>query len=1126
MASFVAIHSSPAWKTTISLVNGNGSAVPPASKHHFFTLSVFSEKYNFSRRHSMKVCADAGSRRRSRKKAVEPRSKNPIPKTKLAGQKKSPDVQTEINEKDESSLHKDKKEMTQKGWSAQSSVLLDEKQSLQTNDENKTSKAIKSKLIDKKSGNIAAESQREKFQELQLMEKIKDSDSAREETANDDFLNGMVLEEHDEESSPQRWCLQKEKDIQIQEIQNLAKENALDNKMFFYPTVAKPATEIQIFLNKSKTALANEPKVFIMGAFNDWRWNSFTLELNKSELDGDWWSCKLSIPKEAYKLDFVFFNGSETYENNNQKDFSVLVDDGMDKIAFEDFLLEEKRRELEKIAAEQAKREREAAIKRMEEEERAGKEQDKEEAKKQVAQKKMQTHQIFQKAVKSIDGLWYIEPTEFQGGDKVKLYYNRSSRPLALSLEVWIHGGYNNWVNSVTIIQKLSYSNAKDGDWWVTDVVVPDRAFMLNWVFANGPPGNANVYDNNNYQDFHAVVPKAISEDLYWVEEEHKIFLKLQNERRQRKEAAQKKAEKMAHMKAERKERTLQMFLNSQKHIFYTEPSKVQAGSNVNVLYNPSNTILNGKPEVWIRCSFNRWTHRLGILAPQKMVPVENSSHVKATIRVPLDAYMMDFVFSESGDEHGGCYDNRNGMDYHVPVVGGIVKEPPMHIAHIAVEMAPIAKVGGLGDVVTSLSRAVQELGHNVEIIVPKYDCLDYSHIHNLEVKMEYSWGGAQIKAWHGSVEGLPVYFIEPNNGMFWAGCIYGRKDDGNRFGFFCHASLEFLHQSGMHPDIIHCHDWSSAPVAWLFQESYKHYGLSNARVVFTIHNLEFGTGLIGKAMANAHKATTVSYTYAKEISSNPAIAPHTYKLHGIVNGIDPDIWDPFSDPFIPVAYTHENVVEGKKAAKEELQRRLGLKLTDRPLVGVITRLTAQKGIHLIKHAIWRTLDRSGQVVLLGSAPDPRIQNDFNNLANVLHNTKGDMARLCLTYNEPLSHLIYAGSDFILVPSIFEPCGLTQLTAMRYGTIPVVRKTGGLNDTVFDVDHDRGRAEAQDLAPNGFCFDVPDSAGIDYALNRAISAWYDNREWFHSLCKQVMEQDWSWNRPALDYMELYYCARK
>ncbi|KAI3986694.1 hypothetical protein MKX01_014232, partial [Papaver californicum] len=434
--------------------------------------------------------------------------------------------------------------------------------------------------------------------------------------------------------------------------------------------------------------------------------------------------------------------------------------------------------------------------------------------------------------------------------------------------------------------------------------------------------------------------------------------------------------------------------------------------------------------------------------------------------------------------------------------------------------------VGGLGDVVTSLSRAVQDLGHKVDIILPKYDCLNLSNVKDFQFHRSYFWGGTEIKVWFGKVEGLSVYFLEPQNGLFWTGCIYGCRNDGDRFDFFCHAALEFLLQSGFHPDILHCHDWSSAPASWLYKDHYVHYGLTNTRVVFTIHNLEFGAPLIGKAMQYSDKATTVSSTYAKEIAGNPVIAPHLHKFHGIRNGIDPDMWDPYNDAFLPISYTPDNVVEGKRAAKEALQQQLGSKKLDVPLVGIITRLTVQKGIHLIKHAIWRTLERGGQVVLLGSAPDLRIHNEFVGLANQLQSSHGDRARLVLAYDEPLSHLIYGGSDFILVPSIFEPCGLTQLTAMRYGSVPIVRKTGGLYDTVFDVDHDKERAEAAGYEPNGFSFNGADIAGVDYALNRAISAWYDGREWFNSLCKQVMEQDWSWNRPALDYLELYHAARK
>ncbi|XP_062088414.1 starch synthase 3, chloroplastic/amyloplastic isoform X2 [Humulus lupulus] len=919
--------------------------------------------------------------------------------------------------------------------------------------------------------------------------------------------------------------LEMEAELRNKEIARLAEESfSIGNKLFFYPQVAKPDQDINVFFSRSLSTLNNEADVLIMGAFNDWRWKSFTRRLNKMNLDGDWWSCEIHVPKEAYKMNFVFFNGQSVYDNNDEKDFCIPVEGGMDVFSFDEFLLEEKRRELEKLAQKEEEKERQAEEQRRIDAEKAASESDRQQARKEVEGRRESLHQLMKQAVKSVENVWYIEPSDFKGQDLVRLYYNRSSGPLAHAEKIWIHGGHNNWKDGLSIVEKLVRSETKGGEWWYAKVVVPNRAFVLDWVFADGPPQKAKVYDNNHRKDFHAIVPNSISEELYWVEEEYQIYKKLQEERRLREETKRAKAEKTALMKAKTKEKTLKRFLLSQKHIVYTDPLDVHAGSVVTVFYNPANTVLNGKPEVWFRCSFNRWTHHMGPLPPQKMSPADNGSQVKVSVKVPLDAYMMDFVFSERED--GGIFDNKNGMDYHLPVFGGIAKEPPMQIVHIAVEMAPIAKVGGLGDVVTSLSRAVQELNHNVDIILPKYDCLNLSNVKDFQFNKSYHWGGTEIKVWFGKVEGLSVYFLEPQNGLFWKGCIYGCNNDAQRFGFFCHAALEFLLQSGSHPDIIHCHDWSSAPVAWLFKEHYVHYGLSKARVVFTIHNLEFGAHAIAKAVAKSDKATTVSPTYAKEIAGNPAIAPNLYKFHGILNGIDPDIWDPYNDKFLPLSYTSENVVEGKRAAKHALQQRLGLETADLPLVGIITRLTHQKGIHLIKHAIGRTLERNGQVVLLGSAPDPRIQNDFVNLANHLHSSHARHARLCLTYDEPLSHLIYAGADFILVPSIFEPCGLTQLTAMRYGSIAVVRKTGGLYDTVFDVDHDKERAQAQGLEPNGFSFDAADTAGVDYALDRAISAWYDKREWFNSLCKTVMEQDWSWNRPTLDYMELYHAARK
>ncbi|KAK8501951.1 hypothetical protein V6N13_023271 [Hibiscus sabdariffa] len=921
--------------------------------------------------------------------------------------------------------------------------------------------------------------------------------------------------------------LEMEANLRKQEIEGLAEVNfENEDKVFVYPQIIKPDEEIEVFFNRSFSPLKDEPDVLMKGSFNHWRWRSFTERLNKSHLKGDWWSCMIHVPKEAYKMDFVFFNGQNIYDNNDETDFCIPVEGGMDVFAFEDFLLEKNQRDEEQLAKEQAEKERQEEEKRRIEAEKAASEVDRAEAKTETERRRERLQQLMKNAARSIDNIWFIEPNEFKGADTVKIHYNKSSGPLAYANELWIHGGHNNWNDGLTIAEKLVKSEEKEdgGDWWYAEVVIPCQALLLDWVFADGPPKAATIYDNNNCQDFHAIVPKGIPEELYWDEEEQQIVKKLRKERKLIEEAIRAKAEKAAQIKADMNERTLKRFLLSQKNVVYTEPLDVQAGRTATIFYNPANTVLNGKPEVWFRCSFNRWTHNTGILPPQRMLPADNGPHVKATVKVPVDAYMMDFVFSERED--GGIFDNKGRMDYHLPVFGGIVKEPPLYIVHIAVEMAPIAKVGGLGDVVTSLSRAVQDLNHNVDIIFPKYDCLNLNHVTDLHNQRSYSWGGTEIKVWFGKVEGLSVFFLEPLNGFFSKGCVYGCGNDTQRFGFFCHAALEFLHQGGFNPDIIHCHDWSSAPVTWLFKDHYMHYSLTKSRVIFTIHNLEFGAHFISKAMAYADKATTVSRTYSKEVAGNPAISPHLHKFHGILNGIDLDIWDPYNDKFIPISYNSENVVEGKRAAKEALQQRLGLKKSDFPLVGIVTRLTHQKGIHLIKHAISRTLERDGQVVLLGSAPDPRIQNEFVNLAKQLHSSHRDRACLCLTYDEPLSHLIYAGADFILVPSIFEPCGLTQLTAMRYGSIPVVRKTGGLYDTVFDVDNDKARAEAQGLEPNGFNFDGADFGGVDYALNRAITAWYDSRDQFNSLCKRVMEQDWSWNRPALDYMELYHAAKK
>lgn len=487
---------------------------------------------------------------------------------------------------------------------------------------------------------------------------------------------------------------------------------------------------------------------------------------------------------------------------------------------------------------------------------------------------------------------------------------------------------------------------------------------------------------------------------------------------------------------------------------------------------------------------------------------------------------------------------------------------PGLHIIHIAAEMAPIAKVGGLGDVVAGLGKALQKKGHLVEIVLPKYDCMQYESIKNmkvLDVVVESYFDGRLYKnnIWTGTVEGLPVYFIEPQHpGKFFCrGQVYGEHDDFKRFSFFSRAALELLLQAEKRPDILHCHDWQTGFVAPLYWEIYVPKGLDSARICFTCHNFEYqGTapaselttcGLdayhlnrpdrmqdnsandrinpVKGAIVFSNIVTTVSPTYAQEVRSaqggkglHATINSHSKKFAGILNGIDTDAWNPASDNFLKVQYSASDI-DGKIENKEALRRLLGLSSSEfrRPLVGCITRLVPQKGVHLIRHAIYRTLELGGQFVLLGSSPMPYIQREFEDIGN--HFQNHEHARLVLKYDEALSHLIYAASDMLIIPSIFEPCGLTQMIAMRYGSIPIARKTGGLNDSVFDIDDDSIPIQFR----NGFTFVTADEQGFNDALGRAFNYYMNNAETWKDLVQKDMNIDFSWDSSASQYEELY-----
>ncbi|KAL8493401.1 hypothetical protein ACS0TY_024568 [Phlomoides rotata] len=339
---------------------------------------------------------------------------------------------------------------------------------------------------------------------------------------------------------------------------------------------------------------------------------------------------------------------------------------------------------------------------------------------------------------------------------------------------------------------------------------------------------------------------------------------------------------------------------------------------------------------------------------------------------------------------------------------------------HIAAEMAPVAKVGGLGDVVAGLSKALQKKGHLVEIVLPKYDCMQYECIKDLkalDMPIESYFDGRLFKnkIWVGTVEGLPVYFIEPQHPakFFWRNQFYGEQDDFKRFSFFSRAALELLLQAGKKPDIIHCHDWQTSFVAPLYWDLYVPKGLNSARICFTCHNFEYQGAAPASDLAScgldvhhlnrpdrmqdnsaSHMINPIkgAIVFSNIVTTGgrgleATLNSHSKKFVGILNGIDTD-------------YTY------------------------RDFVACVTRLVPQKGVHLIRHAIYRTLELGGQFVLLGSSPVPQIQREFEEIRD--HFKTHKHARLVLKYDESLSHLIYAASDMLIIPSIFEPCGLTQ----------------------------------------------------------------------------------------------------
>lgn len=489
-----------------------------------------------------------------------------------------------------------------------------------------------------------------------------------------------------------------------------------------------------------------------------------------------------------------------------------------------------------------------------------------------------------------------------------------------------------------------------------------------------------------------------------------------------------------------------------------------------------------------------------------------------------------------------------------------------MYIVQIASECAPVAKVGGLGDVVYGLSRELSLRGHAVEIILPKYDCMRYDHIWGIHEAYRDLWvpwfGGAiHCTVFYGWVHGQQCFFIEPHSAdnFFNRGHFYGALDDHMRFAFFSKAALEFLQKSNKRPDIIHCHDWQTGLIPVMLYEMYQWHGMDSQRICYTIHNFKhqgiagadvlwatglnnegyyfhydrlrdnfnpFGLNMMKGGIVYANAVTTVSPHHAWEAhytdigcGLSHTLHIHQDKFKGILNGIDYSIWSPEVDKNIPVQYGWDSLAE-KAKNKKALRDRLLLEDSDKPIIAYIGRLDDQKGVHLVHHAMYYALNRGAQFVLLGSATEGSINAWFWH--EKYHLNDNPNCHVELGFNMELSHLIYAGADMLVVPSNYEPCGLTQLIALKYGTVPIVRGVGGLVSTVFDRDYDTNRPTEE---RNGYVFYQTDTVALESAMERAIGLYNVYPEEFKKLQIQGMKCDYSWTNPGNEYVDLYEFIR-
>ena len=455
-----------------------------------------------------------------------------------------------------------------------------------------------------------------------------------------------------------------------------------------------------------------------------------------------------------------------------------------------------------------------------------------------------------------------------------------------------------------------------------------------------------------------------------------------------------------------------------------------------------------------------------------------------------------------------------------------------MKVVYLASEVFPFFKTGGLADVMYALPKKMQELGHEVSIIMPKYDKIPLKYLENLEWVARLESHGDIFNLVKYPDDKINFYFIE-NKALYERGRVYGDNDEDIQYAMFSELALRFLKEINLQPDILHCNDWQTGPVPYFLNVRYNNDPFYwDMRTVYTIHNLMY-QGRFSKysfermgyytdgydlnfmeiGIGYADIVNTVSPTYAEEIkypyfSEGLEWITNNKHIHGVLNGIDIDYFNPETNE--DIIHFNKNTLEKKKENKYRLQEKLGLPKSDNMLISMITRLVEGKGLDLVSLVVENLLKYDAvQIAILGSGD--KFYEDYYNYLTVKY---PDKFKVYLGYNPNLANEMYAGSDAFLMPSRYEPCGLSQMIAMRFGTIPIVRETGGLKDTVqpYNIYSDEG---------NGFSFTNFNADDMLYTIKVAEGIYYDKSEIWEKLVKRNMSLDFSWDKSAKEYLKLY-----